>query len=140
MKVVFKPITNMDSLFLLMLGASVYVFGAMVASINLGLIDMPATVDGIVLIVAGVALSIFSIVSNIIDLGDAGALAALAILILKPYTGNPALASLIYILCIIYIVLYCYTAYRNNYDPMVQAKQAAMIKDTQDKILKRFKK
>ena len=79
-------------------------------------------------------------ISDIVDLKDAGALAALAILILKPSTGNPALSSLIYISCIVYILLYCYTAYKNNYDPVVQAKQEAMIKDMNNKITKRFKK
>ncbi len=78
--------------------------------------------------------------SEIISLQGAGALAALAILILKPPVENSALLSFIYISCIAYILVYCYTAYRDNYDPLTQAKQEAMIKETQAKIMKRFKK
>jgi len=79
-------------------------------------------------------------ISDIVDLNDMGFLIALATLLVKPLTGNPALSSLIYISCIAYILLYCYTSYKNNYDPIVQAKQEAMIKNMNDKIMKRFKK
>ena len=78
--------------------------------------------------------------SDIINLKDAGALAALAILILKSPFENPALSSLIYVSCILYIVLYCYTSYKKNADPIMKAKQEILIKETQDKIMKRFKK
>ncbi|MDD5498832.1 MAG: hypothetical protein PHI10_05050 [Dehalococcoidales bacterium] len=79
-------------------------------------------------------------ISEIISLQGAGALAALAILILKSPVENPAVSSLIYISCIAYILIYCYTSYRDYYDPLMQAKQEAMIKETQAKIMKRFRK
>jgi len=73
-------------------------------------------------------------ISEIINLKSAGALLAAAFLFLSPQIGNPVIQSVAYLICIAYIGMYCYNAYKIGSDPITQAEQEKKIKSIENKI------